>query len=614
MRGFGRTGVLALLSKSCGAFVPSHRPLHQTLPLHQTTVTSSDAAALNVTDESIDSFDVPPLATPKQNYASYSSVEIADAQANAEAISRTMFDAFAMNALFVNVEERPDPTPCTISSDSLTSSLPIDLPRGCLLRIGPNGASTEEGFLDGDGMVHAITLPDNDQGSDIMYSATYVDTKGRTLERWAANGKTFAGTLGAAPEGLPMLGNLLRNGLTFGTLEVQKDTCNTALAVSGSRILALMEQTPPSEIKIDKMGRMRTVESFSRLDGAVPSAPINGGCFGAHGRTDPVTGERVHVSYQSTSRPFVRVDTFSDDWKLKSSVGVDVPCPVMVHDLALTPNYTVILDFPLTIRPLKMFLSNKFPVEYEPQNGARIGLTPRGRNKDETQWFDVESGVVLHAANAYEREDGMVVMHAFKSIPGGDSSYILDYTPAFLYEWVLDPATGKTVAERCMNPDVMVEFPICEVSGQKAPTVYGLTATSIGGPLVQFKTPQSAILLDGVVKFALEDDAVQGLLGGDVVSRFDLPSGWHSVSEPTVLTKTGGKGHYVLLIATFVPPADEYNKGDHVTVANDGESVRSQLLILDGDCISNGPVTSVDLPHHVNYGLHSEFIDWDILE
>lgn len=195
-------------------------------------------------------------------------------------------------------------------------------------------------------MIHAITLQN---GGDILYSSTYVDTNGRKLERKANNGKKFGGTLGAAPLGLPMLNNLVRNGLEFKTLAPQKDTCNTAIAISGSRILALMEQAPPSEIKISKDGRMRTVESFARLDGAVSNAPINGGSFGAHGRTDSLTGERVHVSYQSVFKPFVKVDTFTNDWKLKSSIGVDVPAPVMVHDLALTKQYTVILDFPLTI-------------------------------------------------------------------------------------------------------------------------------------------------------------------------------------------------------------------------------------------------------------------------
>ncbi|KAL3759418.1 hypothetical protein ACHAWU_000717 [Discostella pseudostelligera] len=554
------------------------------------------------------------LLPTKPKNSPYSAAQIFEAQASAEAQARIAFDAFAMNALFVNVDEQPEPMACAISVDSPTSQLPLDLSPGCLLRIGPNGASTNDGFLDGDGLVHAITIPPPGQQSNVMYSSTYVDTKGRKLERAAANGRTFLGTLGAAPEGLPMLANLFRNGITFGTMDVQKDTCNTALAVSGRRILALMEQAPPSEIKISKMGRMRTVESFARLDGAVPPAPINGGSFGAHGRTDPTTGERVHVSYQSTSRPYVRIDTFSDDWKLLSTVGVDVPSPVMVHDLALTPNYTIILDFPLTIRPRRMLLSNKFPVEYEPQNGARIGLTPRGRNGGETQWFDVENGVVLHAANAFEMDDGKVVIHAFKSFPTEKSSYILDFTPSFLYEWILDPTTGKTIKEHCINPNILVEFPICEISGQKASTVYGLVTTGIGGPLLQFKTPQSAVLLDSVAKFALEDDAVLGWQKGDLVDRFDLPARWHFVSEPTIANKTSSEGHYVLLLATFVPPADDSNKRDHVTVARDGKSMRTQLLILEGEAISNGPVTIVDLPHYVNYGLHSAFIDWSILE
>lgn len=596
MVSFGKIFVSALLFSCCDAFIPQQPCHHQSPALYKSLITS------DIDNEVV-------YTPPKRpDYPLYSAAEITQAQNEAENRARNAFDMYAMNALFVNIEERAKPLPCSISSDSPSLTLPSDLSPGCLLRIGPNGANKKEGFLDGDGMVHAITLPPpGEERRDIMYSATYVDTNGRKLERNAGNGEKFAGTLGAAPYGLPMLAGLLNNGLTFKTLDVQKDTCNTAIAVSGSRILALMEQAPPSEIAFDKGGNMRTVESFARLDGAVPKAPINGGNLGAHGRTDSTTGERVHVSYQSNSRPYVRVDTFTDDWKLKSTIGVDVPTPVMVHDLALTPTYTVIFDFPLTVRPQR-FLSNAFPVEYEPQNGARIGLTPRGRTTDDTIWFDVECGVVLHAVNAYERDDGMVVLHAFNSIPDPSSSYILEYTPAFLYEWVLDPKTGTVVSERCMNPDVCVEFPICHISGERTPTTYGLITTGIGGPLLEFSTPQSGVTLDGVVEFALEDDG--NLVAGDVANRYDLPAGWHFVSEPTTVDKTSGDGHYLLVIATYVPPVDE----NYLSVAKDGQSMKSQLLILDGECISNGPVTIVDLPKHVNYGLHSEFVDWDILE
>lgn len=637
------TQITLLVSKSssnncmCYAFVPANSAVFigndaRRGPVfrHQTNARSYSAlfsTAVSTNDSA--------TKTSNKPISSYSRSEVAQAQADAERHARSIHDTsrnHAMNALFVNVPEQPTPTPCTIAAESVTQNLPKDLPPGCILRIGPNGATPEMGFLDGDGMVHCITIPtpcDESNNGEIMYSATYVDTKGRKLERarriktaaddtannGVTNGATYAGTLGAAPQGLPMLYSLLRNGLTFGTLDVQKDTCNTALAASGSRVLALMEQSPPTEIEITKRGEMRTVQSMCRLDGAVPTAPINGGSLGAHGRTDPITGERVHVSYTSADRPYVRVDTFGKDWKLKSTVGVDVPAPVMVHDCALTENYVVIMDFPLTIRP-RRFLSNSFPVEYEPENGTRIGLTKRsGGGEDNTLWVDVEDGVVLHAANAYERDDGTVVLHAFKSVPSGSQSFILDYTPAFLYEWIIDTKEGRLVNERCLNPNVMVEFPQLEDSlvGKEAAHAYALVSTSIGGPLVQFKTPNKAVLLDSFVKLALEDDEITGLVAGDVVGKFDLPTGWHSVSEPSVVTKTGNDGHYVLLIATFVPPSDDKNgsEGRHVEVATDGQSMKSQLLVFDGDCISDGPVTTVNIPFHINYGLHSLFLDWE---
>ena len=580
------------------------------------------AAAAATHNHAVDAFaGVPTLMTSSTSSSRQrlTKEEIAAAQRKAEEQARSNHDSYAMNALFVNVPERPQPKACVVAPESPSPVLPADLPRGALLRTGPNGATKDMGFLDGDGMVHGITLPPDEGDYDMMYSATYVETNGRKLEqarreRRKGDGEeedlAFSGTLGAAPRGLPMLASLLRNGLTFKTFEVQKDTCNTAIAVSGDRVLALMEQSPPSEIEFSKNGSMRTLSSFQRLDGAVPYAPINGGSLGAHGRTDSRTGDRIHVTYTSSEKPFVRVDTFGEGWRLMSSIGVDVPTPVMVHDCALSENFVVILDFPLTIRPARM-IGDKFPVEYEPDNGSRIGLTPRSGG--DTIWIEVENGVVLHAANAYERKDGTVVVHAFKSIPSGESSYILDYTPAFLYEWVLDPRSRRVVEERCLNPDVLVEFPAVEdgLVGKEAKHTWGLVTTSFGGPLTQYSTPQAAVLLDSFVKFALDDDDDAGVKAGDVVGRFDLTPDWHFVSEPTAVTKTSGDGQYILMIATYVPPEEDRNCS-HEELATDGQSMKSQFLVIDGDMAK--PVFVADLPHHVNYGLHSAYLDWDILK
>ena len=52
------------------------------------------------------------------------------AQSQAEADARSNFDPFPMNCLFVNVDERPTPSKCSISPDSPLSKLPKDLPSG----------------------------------------------------------------------------------------------------------------------------------------------------------------------------------------------------------------------------------------------------------------------------------------------------------------------------------------------------------------------------------------------------------------------------------------------------------------------------------------------------
>ena len=181
-------------------------------------------------------------------------------------------------------------------------------------------------------------------------------------------------------------------------------------------------------------------------------------------------------------------------------------------------------------------------------------------------------------------------------------------------QWVLDPHSRQVVVERCLNPDVLVEFPAVEdgLVGKEAKHTYGLVTTSFGGPLTQYSTPQAAVLLDSFVKFALENDDDAGTKAGDVVRRFDLSPDWHFVSEPTVVTKTNGDGQYILMIATYVPPKEARNVS-HVELATDGKSMKSQFLVIDGDAMDE-PVFVADLPYHVNYGLHSEYLDWGILK
>lgn len=507
---------------------------------------------------------------------------------------RSVHNNRIFNALFINVPERPAPVPLSVSA---TEALPSLFPPGCLLRLGPNGAPANEGFMDGDGFVYCITFPPKDFAASGTFSSTYVDTRGRRLEK-ASPGKRFLGTLGSAPRGLPLLGNVILNAIRFRTLQCQKDTCNTALAEHGGRVLALMEQCPPSEIQVHRGGSVSTIAANCHLDGAVPTDDITGGSMSAHGRTCAVTGERIHVSYSSARAPYVRVDTYdAAGWQLQRTVAIDVACPTMLHDCAVTANYVVIFDFPLTLRTSR-FWEDKFPIEYEPSYGARIGLLPRNATTDETIWFDCEPGVVLHAVNAYEKSDNTVTVQVLRSEPSTAQAFIVEYSPSFLYEYELDVSTKTVVTEKCLNPYEPVEFPAInnKFVGKAVDGVYCSSLRSIGGPLASHRQPLTGTSLDGVNKFCLSEspDHTKGSLEG----KYSLPPSWFGVSEPTVVPKTDGTGEFVLLIASQVPERDAGH-------------IRSQVMILDGNDLDAGPVWTSDLPHHVHYGLHSMFLEWN---
>lgn len=519
-------------------------------------------------------------------------------------------DIQAWNSLFLYVPEQPEPTSITESE----GNLPEDFPAGCLLRVGPNGASQDDGWFDGDGMVHCITFPpaegDEKQRAAGTVSATFIETSGRQLEQASNGNHKFRGTLGDVPKGYPMLSNLLMNAWNFRTVQAQKDTCNTALALHGNRLLALMEQCPPSELIVKKDGRVETIDDSCLLDGVIESLPITGGTLSAHGRTCPETGERVHISYRADQAPYLRMDVFDPGFKPKYSVDIDVPVGIMLHDCAITRNYAVVMDLPLTLRNSRL-MQNKFPVEYEPDHPARIGLVPRRRddpNDADPIWFDCEPGVVLHLSNAWESDDGnTVIIQALRSEPPPNICYLSVFAPSFFYEYRLDLQTGKVIEERCLNPIEMVEFPSVsgKLNGKESKFSYCVTVASIGGPLEVMKQPSFGINLDGVVKIATVDDEREKIEKGAVVGRYQLPSRWFGVSEPTVVDKKNGSGEYIVIIATHVPENVTWKEA-----AKSRSFLSSKVMVLDGDDLNAGPVYAASLPYHVAYGLHSEFIGW----
>jgi carotenoid cleavage dioxygenase len=82
---------------------------------------------------------------------------------------------------------------------------------------------------------------------------------------------------------------------------------------------------------------------------------------------------------------------------------------VMMHDFAITENYTIFMDLPLTFsveraqrgEPMMMF---------ERDRPSRFGIVPRHGDNSNIRWFESPACYVFHTLNAYEEGDEVVLI------------------------------------------------------------------------------------------------------------------------------------------------------------------------------------------------------------
>ena len=157
----------------------------------------------------------------------------------------------------------------------------------------------------------------------------------------------------------------------------------------------------------------------------------------------------------------------------------------MMHDFALTEQYVVVFDLPVTfdvgmatgdvprpVRPLVRATLNRIigrnplpeplspgwpaaaarrptlPYSWNPDYPARIGLLPRDGGTDDVRWFEIDPCFVFHSLNAYDEGDTVVI-----DVVRHDRMFATDFTgpnegPATLTRFVVDLAAGKVREER----------------------------------------------------------------------------------------------------------------------------------------------------------------------
>jgi 8'-apo-carotenoid 13,14-cleaving dioxygenase len=439
---------------------------------------------------------------------------------------------------FVSGVHTPMTEEKTLNTLTVTGEIPPAL-NGRYLRIGPNpmdhNPANHHWFL-GDGMVHGVRLQD---GKALWYK-----------NRWLRSNAVSA-QLGEAPAPGP------RNPLA--------DTVNTNVLGHAGKIWGLVEAGAlPVELGPD----LETI-AHNPFEGTLKNG------FTAHPHLDPETGEMHAITYLGTDQNTIHHVVIDAAGKVRQEEPIKVTHGPMIHDCMITKNYVIIIDLPVTFS-MKLLLSGQsFPYQWNPDHKARVGLLPReGKNAD-VIWCDVDPCAVFHPANAYETDDGTVIM----DVCAHDSMFATsrigpDSTQAPFERWTIDPA-ARRVNRKVIDAEAQ-EFPRPDERYIGKPYRYAFTIA----------LPRDGSFTKGETR----------------IFKHDLETRTREVHD----FGTGhNPGEFVL-----VPKSDDAVEGDGwlmgLVINTDNQT--TDLVILDAINFTGEAQAVIHIPHRIPPGFHGNWV------
>ena len=277
--------------------------------------------------------------------------------------------------------------------------------------------------------------------------------------------------------------------------------------------------------------------------------------------------------YSPVAQPYVRYGVADAAGKIKHKTGVELQgAPVMIHDTAITPKYSIIFDMPVTFS-LERVMSGGPAFGWEPNNGTRIGILPRYGDGAEIRWFDVATGFIFHAFNAWEEGDEVVIdaCRTKQTSILGESGTPPSDEQARFHRYRLNLTTGS-VSESQVSA-TPIDFPRINEAYVGVRNQYGYAS--------RFH-PDRGLLFDAIVKFDRDGERLDALeLNGKFTQEF--------VFAPRIGSRAEDDGYVVGFV---------HDEGRDET----------ECWVIDAQRFTDGPVARIRTPHRVPYGFHSHWV------
>jgi carotenoid cleavage dioxygenase-like enzyme len=468
---------------------------------------------------------------------------------NLEESSMTTAEAIAPRNPHLEDNYTPMMDEITAECLEVIGEIPADI-AGNFLRIGPNPYYVPDvekyHIFDGDGMVHGVHIRDG----KATYRNRFIDSKGLAEER--EKGEWIY-------PGLALFGEMLAKG----EIPPSKNTGNTAMVFHNEQLYALMEGGTPYRLTLPEL----ETQGESDFDGTLTHN------FTAHPKVDTETGEMITFGY-SPVPPFLTYSVVNPGGKAVHTEEITIPKGIMMHDCAITQNYTIFPDLPLCF-DFDAAMSGGNMIRWDPSSGCRLGVVPRMGSDASIKWFDIEESFLFHVSNSWEEGDE-IVFQACRSNRGGiESSPDSDMKDQLgqLHEWRLNMATGG-VTSKALDRDYYCDFPRIndELMGRKNRYLYA----------ARFRFDAMATF-DGEMKYDNETGEIQVHPFGD-----NCESG-EAVFAPRI-------------------NADGEDDGYVICFVYDKTSGQSECQIIDARNFTAEPVARIKMPQRVPHGFHASWV------
>ncbi|MBA3068585.1 MAG: carotenoid oxygenase [Hyphomonas sp.] len=427
----------------------------------------------------------------------------------------------------------------TLTDLKVTGAIPAAL-NGLYLRNGPNpftppNPAIHHWFV-GDGMLHGVRL---EGGKALWYRNRWV--------RSAAISKALGET--------PIPGPASRF-----------ESPNTNVVAIAGKIWALVEAGGlPVEVSDTLESRTR-----SDFDGLLAMG------YTAHPHEDPLTGETHAICYNSLAPTTIWHTVIDTQGKVRRHEPIAVQDGPSIHDCMITKNHVIVMDLPVTFSMPALISGETFPYRWNPKHAARIGLLPREGKGSDIIWCDVEPCYIFHPANAYETEDGTVIMDACVHSAVFADGQMGPNAPVTTFESLeIDPAARRVT--RTVIDAAPQEFPRPDERRTGQPYRYAYTV-------------------------ALPENGDPGFVGDPRLYKHDLGS-------RTRETRNFGEGKMTGEFV-FVPAhaGAEEDEGWLIGFVIDTAADTTDLVILNAHDFTGPAVATITIPHRIPPGFHGNWI------